>query len=131
MRVAAGRGTTPNTTRTTCSPTCAGRTGTGLEGWRDAVRSLVAGESGAGAPRAPHPAGAARRARPGVLGGGQRLVAPGPGRRQEDERGVPQRHPGVYAGERQLAQPVDLPELQLRIRLYEELTNQQPRPFDW
>src|SRR6185437_10490424 len=26
---------------------------------------------------------------------------------------------------------VDLQELQLRIRLYEELTNQQPRPFDW
>jgi hypothetical protein len=24
-----------------------------------------------------------------------------------------------------------LPELELRIRLYEELTNQQPRPFDW
>ena len=25
----------------------------------------------------------------------------------------------------------DLQELELRIRLYEELTNRQPRPFDW
>ena len=25
----------------------------------------------------------------------------------------------------------DLQELELRIRLYEELTNSQPRPFDW
>ena len=25
----------------------------------------------------------------------------------------------------------DLPELELRIKLYEELTNQQARPFDW
>ena len=25
----------------------------------------------------------------------------------------------------------DLQELQLRIRLYEELTNRQPKPFDW
>ena len=25
----------------------------------------------------------------------------------------------------------DLQELELRIRLYEELTNQQPKPFDW
>jgi hypothetical protein len=26
---------------------------------------------------------------------------------------------------------MDLQELELRIRLYEELTNKQPRPFDW
>ncbi len=26
---------------------------------------------------------------------------------------------------------VDLQELELRIRLYEELTNSQPKPFDW
>jgi hypothetical protein len=25
----------------------------------------------------------------------------------------------------------DLHELELRIKLYQELTNQQPRPFDW
>jgi hypothetical protein len=25
----------------------------------------------------------------------------------------------------------DLQELELRIRLYEELTNEQPKPFDW
>src|SRR5262249_34227190 len=45
-------------------------------------------------------------------------------------------HVGVYFSllQRKALTPndsVDLRELELRIRLYEELTNQQPQPFDW
>ena len=68
-----------------------------------AVRA--AGEARDGTPRLRHAVGARRRAPSGVLGGGQRLVAPGRGLREEDERGVPQRYPGPLAGECQLAQP--------------------------
>ena len=58
----------------------AARAGHGPLRSQDGDRAVrAAGRAGDGAPRIPHAVWAERRAKPGVLGGGQRLVAPGRG----------------------------------------------------